>query len=153
MTTDRGDAAAKALRRATGGGAPRRRSAKRPTASSTSRDPQPVGDAVGELIAQRGWTQDRAAAQVTSQWPQIVGEDLAVHVVPTSFSEGVLVLQADSTSWATQVRHLLPELRRSIDGAVGTGVVTDIRILAPAAPSWTAGPRVVRGRGPRDTYG
>jgi predicted nucleic acid-binding Zn ribbon protein len=155
MTTDRGDAAAKALRRATGGGAPRRQQTrtKRPASSSTSRDPQPIGDAVSELIVQRGWTQERAGAQVTSQWPQIVGDDLASHVVPTSFEEGVLVLQAESTTWATQVRHLLPQLRRTIDEAVGSGVVTDIRIQGPAAPSWKSGPRHVQGRGPRDTYG
>ena len=155
MTADRGDAAARALRRATSGGAPRKQAsrAKRPASSSTSRDPQPIGDAVSELITQRGWTQDRAGAQVSAQWAQIVGEDLASHVAPASFEDGVLVLQAESTTWATQVRHLLPQLRRAIDEAVGSGVVTDIRIQGPAAPSWKSGPRHVQGRGPRDTYG
>ncbi|MFA7323080.1 MAG: DciA family protein [Candidatus Nanopelagicales bacterium] len=155
MTTDRGDAAAKALNRAVGGGTSRRKSSKgtRPASSSTSRDPQPIGDAVSELIAQRGWTQERAGAQVTTLWPQIVGADLASHVTPASFDEGVLTLQADSTTWATQVRHLLPQLRKAIDTSVGSGVVTDIRILGPAGPTWKSGLRHVKGRGPRDTYG
>ena len=51
------------------------------------------------------------------------------------------------------MRLLLPQLRQAIDRAVGTGVVADISVVGPQAPSWTAGPRRVPGRGPRDTYG
>lgn len=160
MTSERGevpaggDAAAKALNRAIGGGKQRSKSSgKRPARTSDSRDPQPLGDAVSELITNRGWTRDRAGAQVTALWPEIVGEDLASHVQPESFVDGVLTLRAESTTWATQVRYLLPTLRTAIDGAVGSGVVTDIRIQGPQGPSWKAGARHVKGRGPRDTYG
>ena len=154
MASEHGDAAARALHRAVGGGKPRSKSVgKRPSGSSDSRDPLPIGDAVGELVSERGWTRERAAAQVTAQWPQIVGPDLAGHVVPESFADGVLTLRAESTAWATQVRYLLPTLRTAIDGAVGQAVVSDIRILGPQAPSWKTGPRHVKGRGPRDTYG
>jgi predicted nucleic acid-binding Zn ribbon protein len=38
-------------------------------------------------------------------------------------------------------------------GAVGKDVVRRIRVVAPSGPSWRHGPRHVRGRGPRDTYG
>ena len=158
MTSERGDvsaggdAAAKALNRAVGGGRQRAKGkARRPSGGSDSRDPLPLGDAVGELISNRGWTRDRAGAQVTVQWPEIVGEDLASHVAPESFVDGVL--RAESTTWATQVRLLLPTLRATIDTAVGAGVVTDIRIQGPQGPSWKSGARHVKGRGPRDTYG
>ncbi len=149
-----GDAAAKALNRAVGSGKPRSKSrSRRPAGSSDSRDPLALGDAVGELISTRGWTRERAGAQVTALWPEIVGPDLASHVVPESFVDGVLTLRAESTTWATQVRYLLPTLRTTIDEAVGQGVVTDIRIQGPQGPSWKSGPRHVKGRGPRDTYG
>ena len=36
---------------------------------------------------------------------------------------------------------------------VGGDVVTKLRVVGPTAPSWKKGPRTVRGRGPRDTYG
>ena len=160
MTSDRGevpggaDAAAKALNRAVGGGKPRSKAKGRtPSGSTDSRDPLPLGEAVGELISNRGWTRDRAGAQVTVLWSQIVGPDLASHVVPESFLDGVLTLQAESTTWATQVRLLLPTLRTTIDAAVGAGVVTDLRIQGPQGPSWKSGSRHVKGRGPRDTYG
>ena len=155
MTTDRGDAAAKALNRAVGGGKPRKQTphSTRPMSSSDSRDPQSVGNAMDELISQRGWKQESAGAQVVTQWTNIVGEDLASHVIPETFDEGILVLRAESTTWATQVRLMLPQLRKNIDLAVGTGVVSDIRIQGPQGPTWKAGLRHVKGRGPRDTYG
>ena len=150
------DAAAAALRRATGGGKPRRGTPGRAPGRaprSSDRDPALLADAVDGLLAERGWTAASAAATVHAMWPQIVGADLAGHVAPESLADGRLVLRAESTAWATQVRLLLPQLRQAIDRAVGSGVVADISVVGPEAPSWSAGPRRVPGRGPRDTYG
>jgi hypothetical protein len=88
-----------------------------------------------------------------SEWAQIVGDDVAAHVEPVGFHEGELTLQADSTAWATQVRLLMPALRQAIDRQVGAGTVSRVQVLAPKAPTWISGPRRVKGRGPRDTYG
>lgn len=101
----------------------------------------------------RGWSTDAAAASLTTRWPEIVGADLATHVVPESFHEGELLLRASSTAWATQVRLLLGKVRTSIDSAIGPGIVTKVTVKGPDAPSWVAGLRRVPGRGPRDTYG
>ena len=152
---DAAAAAAAALRRATRstGPAKPRKSAVKPASYSNDRDPQPLSRALDDLVAQQGWQDETAVAVLMSQWAQIVGADLADHVVPTSFSEGELTVAAESTTWATQVRLLLPDLQRAIDANVGSGVVTVIRIQGPQAPSWVAGPRRVKGRGPRDTYG
>ena len=155
--TAAGDAANRALRRATSGG-PRRvqPAARRPRLSgahSDGRDPKRLADAVDALLAEQGWLTANAVAGLIARWPEVVGADLADHVTPESFTDGRLLLRADSTAWATQVRLLLPQLRRAIDRAVGTGLVADISVLGPQAPSWVAGPRRVMGRGPRDTYG
>lgn len=151
---DAAAAAAEALRRATRSTAPRRTtSSTRGRVSGGSRDPQTVGQAVDDLLAERGWQQESAVASLMSRWEQIVGPDLAAHVAPVSFQEGVLTLQAESTAWATQTRLLQNDLRRAIDQDLGGGVVTDLTVLGPTAPSWVKGPRHVKGRGPRDTYG
>src|SRR6266496_2400500 len=42
---------------------------------------------------------------------------------------------------------------RVVGADIGDGFVTKLHIHGPAAPSWNRGPRRVRGRGPRDTYG
>ena len=148
-------AASAALRRATRSTArakPRAGRAK-PASFSDDRDPQLLGASVDRLVQDQGWQDRSAVAVLMAEWGQIVGADLAGHVTPVGFEDSVLTLQADSTTWATQVRLLLPDLHRTINARVGSGVVGRIRIDGPQAPSWTAGPRRVRGRGPRDTYG
>lgn len=148
-------ASAAALRRVTRstGRAKAKTSKPAPASFSNDRDPQGFGASVDRLLREQGWQDRSAVAVLVSEWAQIVGADLAEHVVPTGFDEGVLTLQAESTTWATQVRLLLPNLHRTVDERVGSGVVTRIKILGPQAPSWKAGPRAVKGRGPRDTYG
>lgn len=126
---------------------------RRRTPASRSRDPLLVGQAVEDLLAERGWTDDSAIATLVTRWAEIVGPEMADHVVPVSFDEATLLLQAESTTWATQVRLLLPDLQRVIDEQVGQGVVRQIRVQGPQAPSWSKGSRRVAGRGPRDTYG
>ncbi|MHB1066728.1 MAG: DUF721 domain-containing protein [Candidatus Nanopelagicales bacterium] len=148
-------AAAAALRRATASTAPAIAPRRRVAGASYSdgRDPALVGDALERLVRDLGWTDRAAVARLMSAWPAAVGAELAEHVTPAAFADGELTVQADSTAWATQVRLLLPALHRAVDQAVGPGVVTRISVVGPQAPSWSAGPRRVKGRGPRDTYG
>lgn len=117
-----------------------------------SRDPAVAGDIVDELLDSQGWRKNTEVAAAMARWDQIAGPELAAHVSAESFVDGVLTLQADSTSWATQMRLLMPSIRQAIDAAVGRGVVTDIRINGPQPPR-SRGAWRVRGRGPRDTYG
>ena len=71
-----------------------------------------------------------------------------------SLRDGELVLQAESTAWATQLRTLQRQLLARLAAGVGEDVVTpDPGGRARPRPSWRHGPRHVRGRGPRDTYG
>jgi predicted nucleic acid-binding Zn ribbon protein len=44
-------------------------------------------------------------------------------------------------------------LRARIEAELGRNVVRRIHVHGPVAPSWVRGPKRVRGRGPRDTYG
>ena len=83
----------------------------------------------------------------------VVGEQIAAHAAPTSLHDGVLTVSAESTAWATQLRMVQAQLLAKIAAAVGDGVVTSLRIIGPAAPSWRKGPYHIAGRGPRDTYG
>ena len=118
-----------------------------------SRDPQPLGGLARELAKNRGWSPRVAEGTVFAQWSTVVGEQIAEHATPTALRVGVLAVSAESTAWATQLRLIQAQLLAKIAAAVGDGVVTSLRITGPTAPSWRKGPRHVRGRGPRDTYG
>lgn len=118
------------------------------------RDPQPFGRVVSRVALDRGWSPRLTDATVLGRWPQLVGPDIADHCTPVSLRDGELVLQAESTAWATQLRTLQRQLLGRLAGSVGKDVVRRIRVVGPQGPSWRHGPRSVRGgRGPRDTYG
>jgi predicted nucleic acid-binding Zn ribbon protein len=117
------------------------------------RDPQLLGAVLERLMKARGWQKPAAEATVFGAWEKVVGEDIAKHSRPIKLEGGELTVEAESTAWATQLRLLASGLLRRIAAEVGHNVVTKLHIHGPAAPSWNKGPRRVRGRGPRDTYG
>ena len=117
------------------------------------RDPQLLGSALDRLLAERGWQTDAAVGGVMGRWAVIVGPELAGHCEPVAFDGGELVVRAESTAWATQLRLLAPSLVRRLNEELGHGTVAAVKVLGPSGPSWKRGPLSVRGRGPRDTYG
>ncbi|MEU7616164.1 DciA family protein [Micromonospora rifamycinica] len=117
------------------------------------RDPQPLGVVLERLMKARGWQQPAAEATVFGAWEKVVGPEIAQHSRPVKLEDGELTVEARSTAWATQLRLLAASLLKRIAGEVGHNVVRKLHIHGPAAPSWSRGPRRVRGRGPRDTYG
>jgi predicted nucleic acid-binding Zn ribbon protein len=117
------------------------------------RDPQPLGAMLAKLVRDRGWERPAAEARIFGMWEDVVGADLAAHSRPVRLEQGELTVEAESTAWATQVRLLSAKLLARIADGVGRGVVTTLNVRGPIAPSWAKGPKRVRGRGPRDTYG
>ena len=87
------------------------------------------------------------------RWREVVGDEVADHCTPETFDDGVLAVRTDSTAWATNLTLLVPKLLARLAAELGAGVVTEVRVIGPAGPRWSRGPRSVPGRGPRDTYG
>ena len=154
MSTD--DQAIGALRRikaaVRAGIAPKKRTTKPPMRSG-GRDPKLLGEAIQEFLTSSGLDTRTQVAQVLTNWADLVGQEVADHVRPERFEDGKLILRADSTAWATQMRLLQATVLRRLTEQLGEGVVESIQVLGPDGPSWRFGSRRVPGRGPRDTYG
>jgi len=89
-----------------------------------------------------------------ARWALLVGPMNAEHSRPEAYGDGILSVRTDSTAWATQLRHMAPQLVAMLNDQLGDGTVTRIKVLGPDAPTWKKGRLSVRdGRGPRDTYG
>ncbi len=119
----------------------------RPTPAAARRagggDPQPLGAAITRLLAERGWQEQAAVGSAFGRWEEIVGAELAAHARPDGFADGELIVVADSTAWATQLRLLAAAL-----------AVRRVKVRGPAGPPRRPGAwRAPGGRGPRDTYG
>jgi len=139
-------------------GANPRRQLRRPTSMRSGsapddRDPQTLSTAVSRLLAQRGWEVDVAVHSVMARWSELVGPQVAEHCEPERYEDGELTIRTESTGWATQLRLLAPQVIRRLNGELGADTVRRVTVRGPDAPRWSHGPRSVRGRGPRDTYG
>jgi predicted nucleic acid-binding Zn ribbon protein len=136
------------------------RGASRAAARNAERTARPTGEPVAfgaalkDVLADRGWETQAAGASVLSRWPELVGPQVAAHCQPTRLRDGELVIEAESTAWATQLRLLSRTLLQKLRDQLGPDVVRTLVVRGPSSPDWRHGRlRVTGGRGPRDTYG
>ncbi|GGA68647.1 UPF0232 protein [Pseudoclavibacter endophyticus] len=117
------------------------------------RDPVTLAAAFGTVRRTLGWQTPMAQAELMNEWSELAGEETAAHSAPMYVDDGTLVVQCDSTAWATQLRRMRSVLLGEIAKRHPDARVEELRFLNPGAPSWKRGRRSVPGRGPRDTYG
>lgn len=127
--------------------------AARSGAAPDDRDPQLIGALVDGIAAAHGWEIDLAVGSLAGRWAELAGPEVADHCRPDRFDNGELVLVAESTAWATQLRMLAPTIVARIAAVLGPDLVRRVVVHGPATPTWRRGPWRVAGRGPRDTYG
>jgi predicted nucleic acid-binding Zn ribbon protein len=125
----------------------------RRSARARREDPQPLSAALDGLLADQGWQTEAAVGSVFGRWDELVGPDVAAHTRPERFSDGELVVIADSAVWATQMRLLTSAVLRRLNTELGHGTVTRVVVRGPAPPR-RMGPLRVRGtREHNDDYG
>jgi predicted nucleic acid-binding Zn ribbon protein len=133
-----------------GGTGPARSYQPRQRGRARRDDPQPLSTALDGLLGDQGWRLAAAVGSVFGRWDQLVGPDVAAHTRPERFSDGELLVIADSAAWATQVRLLAATLVRTLNVELGHGTVTRVVVRGPAPPR-RMGP--LRVRGTRDDKG
>ena len=116
-------------------------------------EPTRIGEVLKEVIDDQGWTREVSIHQLLARWPALVGPVNAAHSVPESYKETVLTVRAESSTWASSLRTVAPQLVAILNEALGQGTVTRVHVVGPESPNWKKGRRSVLGRGPRDTYG
>lgn len=126
---------------------------QRSGAHPDDRDPQLVGSVLDGVIKERGWERRISLSTVLRRWPDLVGEANAEHSTPVNYTDGVLIVDCDSTAWASAMRYTASQLVAKLNAALGDRTVLRVDFRGPKPPSWKHGRRSVDGRGPRDTYG
>ncbi|WP_308405587.1 DUF721 domain-containing protein [Streptomyces tardus] len=119
------------------------------------RDPLPLGVALERLKAERGWEMPMAVGGVAGRWAEIVGEKNAEHWQPDKYDEEsrVLAVRCDEAAWATQLRHMAPDLVRRLNQELGRGTVRAIKVLPPGGGPRRYGSLRVPGTSRRDADG
>lgn len=91
--------------------------------------PLPIGEALDQVVRRRGWDERLRGAAAWTRWEEIVGTDMARRCEPVRLAGGVLVVRAESSVWATQLRYLVPQLRANATEVLGTGAVRSVHIV------------------------
>ncbi|MGO1538858.1 MAG: DUF721 domain-containing protein [Leucobacter sp.] len=117
------------------------------------RDPRALSDVLSITARDMGWNTELDQAKLITEWAEFAGETMAEHTEVIEIRNGVLQVQVDSTTWATELRRLRGQILTRILNDYPEAAISDLRFLPPGAPSWKRGLRSVQGRGPRDTYG
>ena len=82
-------------------------------------------------LIERGWQEQVAIGGVFGRWADIVGEFNAQRLRPKSYSDGELVVVADSPTMAAQARSMVRDLIRRLNEELGDGTVVTIKIEGP----------------------
>lgn len=143
---------ARQIAKAARGGSPARPRRTRPV-DARSDGLEPLGELLKDVINGQGWSTEVNLHHLLGRWASLVGEMNAAHSAPETYSDKVLTVRAESTTWATSLRQMAPQLVARLNEALGQGTVERVVVVGPTAPSWKKGRRSVQGRGPRDTYG
>ena len=104
-------------------------------------EPERLRDLLDDFGGRLGMGSAAGVGKVWAHWRGIVGPAIADHADPTSLRDGILRVRADSPAWSTEIGYLGTEIKSRINAAVGSALVTEVRI-------WI-GPRVERGTGRR----
>ncbi|RAV32863.1 DUF721 domain-containing protein [Corynebacterium heidelbergense] len=119
------------------------------------RDPARAGSVLSREIRRHGWQHNIAAGRLVQDWSSIVGPEVAAHTHVLAYHEEQreLIVQCDSTPWATQLRYMAPMVLASIAKTVGSGVVEHLQIKNPNCGPKSTGRLRWQGRGKRDDWG
>lgn len=111
-------------------GAPRRHRRGR---LRSRNEPQLFGEAVRTWLIDHGWQEQVAIGGVFGRWADIVGDFNAEHLRPESYSEGELVVVADSPTMAAHARAMVHELMRRLNEELGDGTVVTVQVRGPGS--------------------
>jgi predicted nucleic acid-binding Zn ribbon protein len=113
----------------------RRRSADDARRAHNPDDPRraapPAGldELLADLRARRGWERRLEGARIHDRWAEIAGPQVAAHTEPVRLHGGVLVVRAESATWATEVRYLAAELAARANAVLGAGQVERVVLV------------------------
>jgi predicted nucleic acid-binding Zn ribbon protein len=87
-----------------------------------------AGEILGKAL-RRLKRPEAALAWLSSAWPSIVGESLAMHARPVRCTAGCLELAAESAAWQQQLLTMKQELCGRINRAWGASLVREVKFV------------------------
>ena len=78
-----------------------------------------MSDALGAVASHLGAGRPEVVHLMFSRWEEVVGPAVAAHVRPVRVDGDTLIVSADHPAWATQMRHLAPDILACLAATCG----------------------------------
>lgn len=102
---------------------------KRKTTGIDRRKPEALGDAVSKYLKQSTVGKRVEAASVVSDWPKLVGKEIAKVTEPLHVTrDGVLFVAVKTNSWMSELSLLEPQLLKNINAKEGRAKVKKLHL-------------------------
>ena len=102
-----------------------------------------IGDSVGRELARSGGDAGAALAEITSVWPQAVGEAVSRQAWPLRVArDGTLHVATASSTWAFELDRLAPEIHQRLAALAGDSAPAKMRFRVGPIPEPGALPQV-----------
>ena len=89
--------------------------------------PTPVGELVGQVLADFGLDGVAKAHRIGAHWEEIVGDQVAAHCRPLGLRGDVLELEVDSPVWSQQLQLRKPDLLAALERKFGSDAPRELR--------------------------
>lgn len=90
--------------------------------------------ALDYLMDSHNWKAHTKIATLLDKWEEITGPEIAQHVSIKNYDETTkeLLLNADSHTWAVQLRTLTNKILEKINQEIGENFVTRVKVVGPS---------------------
>ncbi len=105
-----------------------------PGADGADRPARPLREGLDRVLAGLGAPPADALLTVRDRWPDLVGPEAAVALVPVAVEGGQVIAVTTSAAWASQARWLEADLVRRAAELLGPGVVEGVVVRVRRAP-------------------
>ncbi len=95
------------------------------------REPARLGDVLRGLLGRLGVPDPDLWNRIEQEWESLAGEPWDRLARPLALTGHVLVVEARSPAAVGMLRYGTAGLKARLDGALGLGVVTEVRVRAP----------------------
>jgi len=85
-------------------------------------DPTPLTKSLDSMMKSLRGTDRLQVGGVFGKWDVAVGDQIAAHVKPVKLDQGTLVVEADTSTWATQVKFLADTIITRLREEAGVSV-------------------------------
>ena len=104
----------------------------RTRAKTSAGQPQQVGDLVARFLDKSGLAPKVEAATAMTEWPRLVGPQIAAVTQPTGMAEDTLFVSVATSAWMMELNLMKGELMRRINAGKKEGRIRGIVfVIAP----------------------